>query len=215
MANTTNTVTQEPAPFGALLVRLRSAAGLTQEQLAARAGLSPAAIAALESGKRRTPRFTTVELLAAALGLDAQHRQELVAASRSVESGAAAPDPRRLSRWSVAEPTPLVGRVHELDLIVRSLVAGDTRLLTLVGPAGVGKTRLALAVAARLTDDADDVVGRDRFPDGVTLVDLTPVRDPDLVPGAIARALGLLDVGGRPALERLSELLEPAGSMAS
>jgi transcriptional regulator with XRE-family HTH domain len=124
--NTTNTAKQEPVPFGALLLRLRAAAGLTQEQLAARAGLSPAAITALESGKRRTPRFTTVELLATALGLDAQQRQELVAASRSVESGAA-PHPRRLSRWSVAEPTPLVGRVHELDLIVRSLVAGDTR----------------------------------------------------------------------------------------
>src|SRR6266536_5730545 len=49
--------------------------------------------------------------------------------------------------------------------------------------------------------------GRDRFPDGVTLVDLTPVRDPDLVPGAIARALGLLDVGGRPTMERLAEAL--------
>src|SRR5258708_7782329 len=46
-----------------------------------------------------------------------------------------------------------------------------------------------------------------RFPAGVTLVALPPVRDPDLVPGAIARALGLLDVGGRPAIERLSELL--------
>jgi predicted ATPase len=82
---------------------------------------------------------------------------------------------------------------------------GDTRLLTLVGPAGVGKTRLAVAAAARLAEDA--LEGCDRFPDGVTLVDLTPVRDPDLVPGAIARTPGLLDVGGRPAMERLSELL--------
>src|SRR5204862_2745388 len=92
-----------------------------------------------------------------------------------------------------------------LDLIVHSLVAGDTRLLTLVGPAGVGKTRLAFAAGARLAEDA---LGRsDRFPDGVALVDLTPVRDPDLVPGAIARALGLLDVGGRAAMERVTEVL--------
>ena len=225
MVNTTRTAKQEPAPFGALLLRMRAAAGLTQEQLAARAGLSPAAITALESGKRRSPRFTTVELLAAALELDARHRRELVAAARSTAGGlttaadrwAAAEgsrahdndgpvrDPRRLAWWSVAEPTPLVGRVHELDLIVRSLVAGDSRLLTLVGPAGVGKTRLALAAAGRLAEGA--VVERDRFPAGVTLVDLTPVRDPEMVAGAIARALGLLDVGGRPALERLMEML--------
>ncbi len=200
MANTTTVVTQESAPFGALLVRFRAAAGLTQEELAARAGLSPAAITALESGKRRTPRFTTVELLATALALNEQHRQELVSAARS-----AAADPPRSSWRSPAEPTPLVGRVHELDLIVRSLAAGDTRLLTLVGPAGVGKTRLAFAAAARLADDA---LGRsDRFRDGVALVDLTPVRDPELVPGAIARALGLLDVGGRAAMERVTDVL--------
>jgi predicted ATPase len=78
------------------------------------------------------------------------------------------------------EPTPLVGRAHELDTIVRTLVAEDTRLLTLTGPAGVGKTRLALAAAVRLVEDGD------RFPDGVARVDLTPVRDPDLVLGAIA-----------------------------
>src|SRR6476619_3891646 len=77
-----NTEKRESAPFGALLLRLRAAAGLTQEQLAARAGLSAAAISALESGKRRSPRFTTVELLAAALKLEPQQRRELVAAAR-------------------------------------------------------------------------------------------------------------------------------------
>ena len=248
MENTPNTVHAvhaaklEPAPFGALLLRLRAAAGLTQEQLALRAGLSPDAISALESGKRRTPRFTTVEVLAAALALDGQQRNELVAAARSTAGGGtggavttgqtstvagaerdtggtavtertgghggAARAPRRQSWRSLAAPTPLVDRAQELDTIVRSLAAGDTRLLTLTGPAGVGKTRLALEAAAqvaRLADDAPD--GGDRFPDGVLLVDLTPVRDPDLVLGAIARALGLLDVGGRPALERLAEAL--------
>jgi predicted ATPase/DNA-binding CsgD family transcriptional regulator/DNA-binding XRE family transcriptional regulator len=224
----------ERAPFGALLLRLRAAAGLTQEQLAARAGLSPNAISALESGKRRAPRFATVELLAAALALDGQQRHELVAAARSSVGSArgasaigqtstvagagpsaddtgsnasAARDPRRQPWRSTAAPTPLVGRVHELEAIVRSLVTGETRLLTLTGPAGVGKTRLALEAAARLADVSAGSEHGDRFPDGVLLVDLTPVRDPDLVPGAIARALGLLDVGGRPALERLEDAL--------
>jgi DNA-binding XRE family transcriptional regulator len=72
-----NTPKQEVAPFGAVLLRLRAAAGLTQEQLAARAGFSTAAISALESGKRRSPRFTTVELIAPALTLDPQQRREL------------------------------------------------------------------------------------------------------------------------------------------
>src|SRR5258707_2884952 len=88
-ANTVHAAKLERAPFGALLLRLRAAAGLTQEQLAARAGLSPNAISALESGKRRSPRFTTVELLAAALALDGQQRNELVAAARSTADGAA------------------------------------------------------------------------------------------------------------------------------
>src|SRR5258707_2323278 len=86
-ANTVHAAKLERAPFGALLLRLRAAAGLTQEQLAARAGLSPDAISALESGKRRTPRFATVELLAAALALDGQQRNELVAAARANAGG--------------------------------------------------------------------------------------------------------------------------------
>jgi predicted ATPase/DNA-binding CsgD family transcriptional regulator/transcriptional regulator with XRE-family HTH domain len=205
----------DAAPFGVLLRRFRTAARLTQEELAARASLSPDAIAALERGKRRTPRDATVALLSDALGLEAQERAQLAAAARASwvapgarpaagADGAATRDmDQRPSRpgWQVAEPTPLVDRVHELDTIVRSLGAGEVRLLTLTGPAGVGKTRLALAAAARLAE------GADRFHDGVTLVDLAPVRDPDLVPDAIARALGLLDVGGRSALERLAEAL--------
>jgi predicted ATPase/DNA-binding CsgD family transcriptional regulator/DNA-binding XRE family transcriptional regulator len=234
-ANTVHAAKLERAPFGALLLRLRAAAGLTQEQLALRAGLSPDAISALESGKRRTPRFGTVELLAAALALNGQQRHELVAAARASAGGTggavttgqtptvagaetdtrgtertgrhggAARAPRRQSCWTLAAPTPLVGRDQELDTIVQFLVAGDTRLLTLTGPAGVGKTRLALEAAARLAEDAPQ--GSDRFPDGVMLVDLTPVRDPDLVPGAIMRAFGLLDIGGRQALQRLAEAL--------
>src|SRR5260370_21798866 len=116
-----NTEKRESAPFGTLLLRLRAAAGLTQEQLAQRADLSPAAISALESGKRRTPRFATVELLAAALALHAQQRRELLAAARSTAGGVARNggtdrDPRRQFWRSAADPSPLVGRVHELDL---------------------------------------------------------------------------------------------------
>jgi predicted ATPase/DNA-binding CsgD family transcriptional regulator/transcriptional regulator with XRE-family HTH domain len=214
MQNTANTAKRKPAPFGVLLLRLRAAAGLTQEQLAARASLSPNAIAALESGKRRTPRFTTVELLAAALGLSSQERAQFSAAARAsgvapkarLAATGADDGPARDSRpqsWRlVAEPTPLVDRVHELDTTLRLLSDDAVRLLTLTGPAGVGKTRLSVEAATRLA------AGADRFPDGVLVVDLTPIRDPALALSAIANALGLLDTSSRPVLERLVEVLE-------
>src|SRR5260221_343556 len=75
----------------------------------------------------------------------------------------------------------------------------------LTGRPGLGRPRLPWEAPARLADDVRD--GGDRFPDGVLLVDLTPVRDPDLVPGAIARALDLLELGGRPAAECLAAAL--------
>src|SRR5262249_11393945 len=161
----------EATPFGAVLLRLRAEAGLTQEQLAARAGLSPNAIAALERGRRRAPRGATVELLAGALGLDGDTRAKFVAAARSTavlapaEIGAleerdgerdqrmAAPRSSlaTLTTLVAVPPTPLVGRVDDQALILRLLTDEGARLLTLVGPAGVGKTRLAQAAAGRLT----------------------------------------------------------------
>jgi len=200
---------KEQSLFGSLLLRHRAAQRMTQEQLAARAGLSPDAIAALERGKRRTPRTATIELLATALALDDSARAEFLAAARASVMSPGAGEAEQTNgaefptrRWPLPpEPTALVGRTSELDTILQRLTVEDVRLLTLTGPAGVGKTRLALAAAARLTEDTS------RFPDGVVVVDLTPVRDPNLVLGAIAGALGLLDVSSRPILDRLVDTL--------
>jgi predicted ATPase/DNA-binding CsgD family transcriptional regulator len=208
--------TGETTDFGALLLHHRTAAGLTQEQLAARAGVSPDTIAALEHGRRRTPRSATVGLLASALQLSYVERASFQAVARPLSAipvANSAVDARNLDesadekprphiRWISVHPTPLVDRSHEVGTILRLLREDDVRLLTLVGPAGVGKTRLALAAVHRIETD-----GGDRFPDGVTLVDLTSVRDPALALSAIMYALGLQEIGGQPSLQRLAEAL--------
>ena len=93
-----------------------------------------------------------------------------------------------------ASATPLIGRDAELAALGAAITSADERLITLTGPPGVGKTRLAIAAAAAAAS---------LFRDGVVFVDLTPVRDPDLVLPEVARALGLRDPPGRPLPDRI------------
>jgi class 3 adenylate cyclase len=94
--------------------------------------------------------------------------------------------------------TALIGRKRELLEVTASLQAGTTRLLTLTGTGGTGKTRLALEVAAGLVDD---------FSNGVLLVPLAPVSDPLLVGPTVAQTLGVREAGGQPLEERLQDEL--------
>ncbi|MGZ3585230.1 MAG: ATP-binding protein, partial [Ktedonobacterales bacterium] len=169
--------------FAALLRRYRTAAGLTQEGLAARAGLSTRAISDLERGQKQTPRRETVQLIADALDLSAPKRALLEAAVRptmapahSVE--AAAPAPHNLP----AQLDTLIGRERETVVASDLLARMSVRVLTLTGPGGVGKTRLALQVA-------EDVLGY--FDDGVYVTMLAALQEPDLVMRSIADTLGL------------------------
>jgi predicted ATPase/transcriptional regulator with XRE-family HTH domain len=195
------------ASVGARLRRLRERAGLSQEALAERAGLGLTTLKALERDRRQRPHAHTLMRLADALGLAAAERTAMLElASGLVDQGRGAPWPAavapasaRSERLPVA-PTPLIGRDAEVVQITTLLDPSHatTRLVTLIGPGGVGKTRLALAVASELIA---------AYPDGTAFVDLTPLHEARLVPATIARALGVVEGGGRSARELVEEYL--------
>ena len=181
------------APFGAKLRHLREAAGLTQEELAARAGLTAKGVSALERGERRRPYPHTVRSLADALDLPDAERASLLSAVPGRGADAPAPDMAVVPVLPVP-PTPLLGRRREVEEISGLLGRKMCRLFTLTGTGGVGKTRLALQ-AARETAGL--------FRDGVVFVALAPLKDSSLVLPTIARALALRDVEGLPSSEAL------------
>jgi len=101
-------------------------------------------------------------------------------------------------------PTPLVGREREVATLTRMARRPETRLITLTGPGGVGKTRLALQVAAELRED---------FVDGVAFVALSPLADARLVPTTIAHAIGIAEEGDSRPLESLKAVLGPRNEL--
>ena len=122
--------------FGVLLRQYRHAAGLSQEALAERAGISADAVAALERGRRMRPHPDTLTLLASALQLTEEDRATLVAAiADDAPAGPIAPQRRALP----VPPTPMIGRDREEAAIVALLQrANGPRVITLTGPGGVG-----------------------------------------------------------------------------
>jgi predicted ATPase/class 3 adenylate cyclase len=131
------------------------------------------------------------------------YRPERIAQLLAPDLPATFPPLRTLDRLPTnlpAQPTPFLGRERELTRAVALLRPGtdrpdpSPRLLTLTGPGGIGKTRLALQVAAELLDS---------FSDGAWFVDLAPLTDPALVPSVIATALGVQEEGDRPLLASL------------
>jgi predicted ATPase/class 3 adenylate cyclase len=97
------------------------------------------------------------------------------------------------------QPTPFIGREQELTVIGVLLLRKEVRLVTLTGPGGIGKTRLALHVAAELSE---------HFPDGTWFVSLAPLSDPDLVIPTINQALGLPEAREQSSLDQVKRALQ-------
>ena len=185
-----------PLAFGDLLRRLRRSSGLSQEALAERATISWRTISDLERGIKRKPQQETFRLIVEALDLSPHDRIMLQSAMRGQQKSLplasfAAPVPVGDTPHDLPVPmTPLIGREREVDAARAQVQAGAARLLTITGPGGVGKTRLAIAVAGALAAD---------FPDGITFVPLAPIRDPALLLSAITQSLGIKEGAGQSA----------------
>lgn len=133
--------TGQSTAFGALLRRYRLLAGLTQEQLAERAGLSARAISALERGVNRVPQRDTFRLLADALGLGPDERAALEAATRQSRAPQTTV-PITLLHGNLPTRAPIVGRAQEVALVERHVSGAGPPLLLLNGEPGIGKSRL-------------------------------------------------------------------------
>lgn len=189
------------ASFGNWLKQRRKMLDLSRDELAERIGCAVVTLYKIESGERR-PSKQIAELLAQYLNIPSEDRPTFVAFAR----GSGDETWRGLSwgtRYNLGtklptQPSPLIGREQDIINVRKRLLDNDTQLLTLVGPPGIGKTRLSQAVARNVLNE---------FSDGVFLVFLASISDPALVSRAIAQALGLFEVGSQPRLEQLKTYL--------
>jgi predicted ATPase/transcriptional regulator with XRE-family HTH domain len=199
--------------FGAWLRQRRRELDLTQAELAERLFCAKGTVRRLEADDLR-PSKQLAEQIAAVLAVPTEQRAAFIAFARSgaqdgppvdfvhaqslAPPNPAQPAARPSRRYPLPSPTStLLGRAHTVEAAVELLLDPDVRLVTLVGPPGVGKTRLALAIAREI---------QAHFREGVCFVPLAPVSSAERVLPAIAQALDLLD-SGRPLAAALVDRL--------
>jgi predicted ATPase/DNA-binding XRE family transcriptional regulator len=194
-----------------VLRRLRERSGLSQQELAERADLTPHAISALERGTRTRPYPHTVRSLADALELSDPDRAVLISAVPKRRGRAAHADQQAeppttddagVPTRFVVPPTRLHGREQDVAELVR-LIA-EERLVTLTGPGGVGKTRLAAAVS-------DALAGH--YPDGVVRISLANLTQAASVMAVVGRALGVAGSDGPETYDAVAAHLQPASML--
>ena len=197
------------ATFGELLRFLRRKANLTQRELSIAVGYSESQISRLEQNERAPEEATLAARFVPALYIEDEPQWVARLLELGTATHAHAPKADVLQPIAEAKPTPhnlpiqltsFIGREKEMIEIKRLLTKseGSVRLLTLTGPGGCGKTRLALQAAFGMFEV---------FPDGVWLVEFAPLVDPLLVPQTVAIILGLREEPGRPLLSTLTDHL--------
>lgn len=200
--------------FGTLLRQLRKRAGMTQSDLAAAVGYSVSFVSDLEQNRRLPVMAVVLQQFIPALGLQeeasfATHLVELAALARGER-----PPPtitvQHTTKLTVTDtftfipsrlpipPTALIGREQEIKTLCNRLQGHSGRLLTLVGPPGVGKTRLALAAAAQ---------SEPLYQDGAYFVPLAALSDPTLVAAELVATLPISDMSQRAPKVKLIEFL--------
>lgn len=186
----------EEISFGYWLKQRRKGLDLTQDEMAGRVGCTTSMLQKIEAGRRRpSPEFAgrLVEIL----DIEPDKRLAFVEFARGSQT-LAVYELFRPPANLPAQSTPFIGREQDVADVRQRLLRDDTRLVTLVGPPGIGKTRLSLQVAAEV---------RDRFADGVFFIPLAPVTDPDLVAPTIGQILGLKESGRLTPMDHLCDYL--------
>jgi predicted ATPase/transcriptional regulator with XRE-family HTH domain len=204
-----NDVAPSTTTFGRWLKERRQSFGLTQENLADRVACGLSMIEKIERGLRR-PSHQVAERIAEMLRIPEEEREGFIEWARGFPSNYLSNLPRttlQTSQPGSASPSPgpllpapvttTIGREHDLERAREILCGPHVRLLTLVGPPGIGKTRLSLELASSLGDD---------FPDGMRFIPLAPLRDPRLLAATIAASLDLKG-GDHPISDTLKEYL--------
>jgi transcriptional regulator with XRE-family HTH domain len=190
--------------FGEWLKRRRKGLGLTQRQLAARIYCSSVMLKKIEAEERR-PSAQIVERLAETFNIPKNEKAALLRFARG-DWKAAPGETEEDFPWSTsirsprtnlpAPVTSLIGREKEIAAVREYLEKADIRLVTLIGPPGIGKTRLSIESARAALPD---------FPDGVFFVPLAPLDDPSLIALTIIQALGYVEKGNFSSTKQLIE----------